>query len=307
VHRKDLVVATQGRAVWIVDNLSSLHQITPQTASNMTLYKPRDGYRTSTAAALLGPQIEYYLPTASTDTIKLEILDAAGKIVNTYRSGMAAGGGFGGRGGRGGGGGDAAPADDADAAMMDGRVARAPVGQPMNVVTTTAGLNRFVWNVQDATSLGAPPGKYQARLTLAGTSQTVPFTVLIDPRLAAEGMTAADIAEQRDHNARVRALVTEVGSAVTRVRAGSTRLKGATGAAADTLKRVEVIAEKLNTQPIRYGKPGLQAHASYLSGMTSRGDQKVGKDALARYSVLKKEFDVIAAELNRILPQRVNQ
>ena len=30
VYHKDLVVATQGRAVWILDNLSSLHQITPQ-------------------------------------------------------------------------------------------------------------------------------------------------------------------------------------------------------------------------------------------------------------------------------------
>ena len=27
VHHKDLVVATQGRAFWILDNISALHQI----------------------------------------------------------------------------------------------------------------------------------------------------------------------------------------------------------------------------------------------------------------------------------------
>ncbi|HYW31279.1 MAG TPA: hypothetical protein VE869_07190 [Gemmatimonas sp.] len=301
VHKKDLIVATQGRANWIIDNLSSLHQIGQQSASNIHLYKPRDGYRTSTGAAFLGPHIEYYLPSASTDTIKLEILDAAGKIVNTYKSGAAAAP-AGGRGGRGGG-----DPDDPDAAMMDGRAPRAAAAPPMNVVTTKAGLNRFAWGVQDAAGMGAAPGRYQARLTVAGRAQTVPFNVLIDPRLAAEGVTSADLAEQHAHNTKVRALVADVGSAVTRVRAGTTRLKGATGAAADTLKRVEAIAEKLNTQPIRYGKPGLQAHVSYLAGMTSRGDQKVGKDALARYATLKKEFDAIAVELNRILPQRVNQ
>ena len=30
VHQKDLVIATQGRAMWIFDNLTALHQIAPQ-------------------------------------------------------------------------------------------------------------------------------------------------------------------------------------------------------------------------------------------------------------------------------------
>ena len=48
IHQKDLVVATQGRAIWILDNLTALHQITPQTTTSaLHLYKPRDGYRTA--------------------------------------------------------------------------------------------------------------------------------------------------------------------------------------------------------------------------------------------------------------------
>jgi hypothetical protein len=35
--------------------------------------------------------------------------------------------------------------------------------------------------------------------------------------------------------------------------------------------------------------------------MTTRTDQKVGRDALERYGVLKKELDAIDAELTRIL------
>ena len=64
---------------------------------------------------------------------------------------------------------------------------------------------------------------------------------------------------------------------------------------------MKAVSEKLNTQPVRYGKPGLQAHITYLSGMTARGDQKVGRDALDRYQVLRKELDAAIVELNRAL------
>ena len=56
---------------------------------------------------------------------------------------------------------------------------------------------------------------------------------------------------------------------------------------------VDAIAGKLLTEPVRYGKPGLQAHITYLAGMTAGADQKVGRDALERYAVLKKELDAI--------------
>ena len=64
---------------------------------------------------------------------------------------------------------------------------------------------------------------------------------------------------------------------------------------------MDAIAGKLLTEPVRYGKPGLQAHITYLAGMTARADQKVGRDALERYTVLKKELDAIRAELDQAL------
>jgi hypothetical protein len=174
----------------------------------------------------------------------------------------------------------------------------------MNVVTKQPGMNRLAWSVQAQNTLGAPPGKYQARLTVGGQSQTVPFTVLIDPRLAAEGLTAADIREQFEYNTRVRAMVADANAAVARARAAETRLSGTTGAAADTLAKVKAVSAKLLSQPVRYGKPGLQAHITYLAGETQRVDQKVGRDALARYVTLRKELDEAIAELVRVLGPR---
>lgn len=312
VFRKDLIVATQGRGMYIIDNVSALHQITPQSAQQgaLTVFEPRAGYRTATAPAILGPQVDYYL-SSKVDSVSIEILDASGKVVNTYRSGASAapagGGGRGGRGGGGGGGGGGGAGvdpDGSDTEMMaprGGRGGGAGVGGAMNVVTTNAGLNRFTWSVTHSSGLGAPPGDYKVRVTAGANTKTVSLPVRIDPRLAAEGLTAADLKEQFDHNMRTRELVAEVNAAVARTRAVEARMKNPTGAALDTLNKVRAVSEQLLTAPVRYGKPGLQAHISYLNGMTSRVDQKVGRDALERYKTLRTEFDVLNKQLISIL------
>jgi hypothetical protein len=64
------------------------------------------------------------------------------------------------------------------------------------------------------------------------------------------------------------------------------------------------VLAKIQTEPVRYGKPGLQAHISYLNGLTrpSGGpDMKVGRDAIDRYNVLRKELDAVKAEADRAL------
>src|SRR3954447_22445576 len=46
VFKKDLVIATQGRSFWILDDLSPLHQITATTSQqSATFFTPRDAYR----------------------------------------------------------------------------------------------------------------------------------------------------------------------------------------------------------------------------------------------------------------------
>ncbi len=289
VHHQDLVVATQGRAFWILDNLSSLHQLAPAgKSSEVRLFKPRDGYRTRVAPEILGPNIDYYLPSGAGGAVTIEILDAGGTVLKRYSSDVTPAGS---RGRRGGAAASAEP-DDPDAAAS--RRGRGFVPR----LTKAEGMNRFVWDVRDERGLLMPPGSYQARLRSGMAALTQPFRVLIDPNVAADGVTAADLKEQYEHNVRVAELVREAAAAVDRVRELQARLRG--GGDERKLEAAEVVAGKLFSEPVRYGKPGLQAHIAYLAGMTTGADQKIGRDAVERYTVLKKELDAVRAEIDTL-------
>ena len=294
VHHQDLIVSTQGRAIWILDNLTSLHQLSSQLkTSEVHLFKPRDGYRTRVAPNNLGPTIEYYLPSATEQAVVIEILDAKGYVLNSYTSEAPAA-----RAGRGGGpgmpgAGTAGPESDPDAAPTRRQT-------PPPRVTKVAGLNRFAWDVRHQAGVALPPGQYQVRLKTGNVSQTQPFTVEIDPRVAADGVTVADLQEQFVHNMRMRELVTSVNQLATRVREAQNKLRTSGGDPA-TATRLTALAAKLLTEPVRYGKPGLQAHITYLAGMTANVDQKIGRDAIERYEVLKKELDAVRQEADQVL------
>jgi len=305
ITNKDLVIATQGRAFWIFDNLSALQQMAAGTApvaapTAPKLFKPRDGYRTRTSPGTLGPTIDYYLPTAPEGHVTIDILDAKGQVVNSYSSATPAGAGAG-RGGRGGraGGAPAAPVDP-DAPMMVGRTPPAST-QPVGRVTRTAGFNRFVWDVRHSNGLAMAPAQYQARVKVGDATLTESFTVLIDPNVAEDGVTAADLQEQFDHGVKMNALVASVTQTVAKVRAAQAQFSSGATADPAKLKQVTALADKLNTQPIRYGRPGLQAHIQYIARLGLGVDQKVGRDAIERYGVLKAELDKIIEELNGIV------
>jgi photosystem II stability/assembly factor-like uncharacterized protein len=294
VHHKALVVATQGRAFWMLDDLSALHQLTPQvTTTAVHLFEPRPGYRTRISPQTLAPQFEYYLPAPASGAVTLEILDAAGAVVNSYSSETPIGGGRGGRGGRGAGAGADAAAGaegnfDPEAGGGRGR------GIPPPRVTKDAGMNRVAWDVRNAAGLTLPPGSYQVRLKAGDVSETEAFTVLIDPRIAAEGVTGADLKEQFDHNVRVRELSGAVAQLLTRVRGALASPDAAKASAAKT------IYDAIVSMPegVRYNKPGLQSQVQYLAGMTSGVDQQIGRDAIERYQTLRKELDGLVAKAN---------
>jgi hypothetical protein len=52
---------------------------------------------------------------------------------------------------------------------------------------------------------------------------------------------------------------------------------------------------------VRYARPGLQAHTSYLAGLGTRTDQKVGRDAFERLAVLQKDYARLKAEADKLL------
>jgi hypothetical protein len=222
--------------------------------------------------------------------VLIEILDAKGNVLNNYSSETPPP-----RPRPGGGGGPAMPGVGGagpESQPPDPDAAPARRFTPPPRVTKVAGLNRFVWDVRNQAGVIMPPGRYQARIKTGGAVFTESFNVLIDPRVAADGVTQADLQEQFEHNMRMREMVSSVNELVRRVRDAKNKSQS---------EALAVIERKLVTEPVRYGKPGLQAHITYLAGMTSNVDQKIGRDAIERYEVLKKELEAIRAEVNQLL------
>jgi len=316
VHRKDLVVATQGRSFWILDNLTPLHQMSDALTSGAHLFRPREAYRFRYTAGFGGvesnrsnpadPQypaagavIDYWVPSNMNGDLTLEVLDGSGTVIRRFSS--------------------AGAGQRQEAPAQPGM--RAPemltVGTPR--LPNVTGLNRFTWDLTVAPPFdpsrqgtgggrgGGPvvvPGNYTVRLNAAGRSMTQPLSVRIDPRNEKDGVTLADLREQFQHNVRVRDLVTEVNQLVANVEAARQRLRTAGGAAADTLRRLDDLRAKLVTPSVRYSKPELQAHIQYLYSLTTQADQKVGRDAIDRYQVLRKELDQRQAEARSLLGGR---
>jgi photosystem II stability/assembly factor-like uncharacterized protein len=299
VHRGDLVLSTQGRGFWILDDLSPLRQAADSVGRAAAfLFRPREAVRFRYSGDFGGPEsgvarpdapqypsygavIDYSL-AAEPASLKIEVLDAGGTLVRAFTS---------------------------DSAV--GAVAPALAGTPR--LAKTAGAHRLTWDLAwpGSWSAGrasgrdgplAAPGRYTVRLTVGGRSWTQPLTLRADPRAAADGVTQADLQVQLAHNLRVRDLVTEANRLVARVQEAKRRLQGSPSPAArDTLARLAALEGRLVTPPIRYSRPGLQAQIAYLYGLTTAADQKIGRDAVERYATLRRELDAAQAEARALI------
>jgi photosystem II stability/assembly factor-like uncharacterized protein len=309
VAHQDLILATQGRSFWILDNLTPLHQAGNAVTTSALLFKPREAIRSTSrggggrGATLQYPQagaaIDYYLNAPPAGDIAMEILDDAGKVIRKFTSAGASA--------------PEAPPVEAEAAPNEdgegggGRFRAAPTR-----LDKTPGMHRFTWDLRypgawaSATRPESPngpaalPGRYSVRLTVGAWTGTQPFTLIEDPRITESGVTTENLREQFDHNMKVRDLVSDVNQTVSRVRAGLTALAAKPESAA-TLASLKDLAASLITPTIRYSKPELQTHITYLYSETNSTDQKIGRDAIERYNALRKELDQRIAQLNQIL------
>jgi hypothetical protein len=208
IYGNDLIVGTHGRGIWVIDDISPIRQLTPAVASSAAyLFKPADGINAIQGGdngtptqkdepqALNPPNgaaIDYYLKSAATGTVTLEIQDAGGACLAMFSNdpaavtgcaGAAGGGGgrgFGGGGGRGAGGG-----------IPNTSALWRPAPEPF---ATSAGMHRVNWSPgggggrgggrggRGAGTTAAPTGPFTARLTVNGQSYTQTFSVKPDPR-----------------------------------------------------------------------------------------------------------------------------
>ncbi len=204
VEANDLVATLHGRAFWILDDLQVLRQYGAEAAAADTyLFKPGEAIRTAG-----GARIDYWLKKATQD-LTLDILDPNGQVIRSYKGAAPKVPARG----------EGAPADD-----DDGPRRQAPPP------STTAGLQRFTWDLQyqpvvsfpgmvlwGATTNGpiALPGTYQVKLTVDGKAMTQPIVVQKHPLHEA---TDADLRAQFDLAMRIRDKVTEANNAVIQIR-----------------------------------------------------------------------------------------
>jgi len=293
VHRKDLVLSTMGRAFWIMDNVSLLQQLASRhelvLRSEAYLFPPREAYRlrySPTAAAPDQPQypppgatIDYYLAGEPADELKLEITDGKGTLIRSFTA-QASG---------------AAPAPAAPA--MQGRRGGGG-GAPL---AKREWHNRFVWDLRYAGAGGAAgplvvPGTYQVRLSVGEWSQTRPLDVRIDPRVAAAGVTQADLQEQLDLSLKVRDAIADARALGAKLTAARPSVKtNAAGA-----KALEALIARVVTAEVVYPQPMLIDQLSNIARMIGQADQKVGRDAFVRFDDLMKEMEAVRAEAAKL-------
>lgn len=231
-REQELVVATQGRAFWILDDLPLLHQLIDAGGLNSVnetrLFQPKDSYRmpgggggpvspTSTLGRnpANGVVVYYSLKSKPTTEVDLEFLDPSGKSIRKFTQKIAREG----EGGSAGAQPQGPPPDEGGFGF----------GAPARV-STDVGLNRLVWDTRYAEAVRfpgmilwagetrgpkVPPGRYQVKLTVDGKSFTQNLEIKADPRLTT---TPADYAKQSELGLKIRDKLTETNNAIIQIR-----------------------------------------------------------------------------------------
>lgn len=280
INEGDLVVATHGRAFWILDDLTPLRQtdgLDESTEGGARLFTPRRTLRrwqAWTVEGMRGEGRNYALAFGQLITYR----DGKGESGQNVRRMLDCG--------------ENPPqgaivyytlppdAEEVSLAVLDGEgeEIRSFGPKPADAVsedeeepsaayiTTDAGLNRFIWNFryEDAERLPgdaftensltgalAAPGTYQVRLTVDGESQTESFAVYVDPRV---GSSQADLEAQFALWQEVNAKLSETHRAVKRLRLARKRVNSMAQTVADsevdgeTKKAIQERAEQIEAQ-----------------------------------------------------------
>ncbi|HEV8589345.1 MAG TPA: YCF48-related protein [Pyrinomonadaceae bacterium] len=309
VHGDDLIAATYGRALWILDDISPLRQIdSVANVANAQLFKPATATRTrwdnhpDTPVPPDTPHgdnrpdgaIVYYYLSSTPKEISLEVRDAKGNVVRRFTD---------------------------KASPRDPRPKNVPEWwfEPLDALSTKHGLNRFVWNLQwphpDALAFsfrGAPldyieytlpdhavagntpinqppgpfvvPGQYEVLLTVDGKTYRQPLTVTLDPRVRVSQSdldAQLELARQMDEWMNI---TYQSYNDIAALRAGlATAIKslGANKAAADAASALDKELEQIqNGTSAAPGFGAINRDVSRYVTMIQSGDMRPAESAL---------------------------
>ncbi len=208
VKERHLIAATQGRAFWIIDDISPLYEMTDVANKPFWLFTTKPTYLTGSAAGgksktagenhPAGAIINYYLNTVDPNKeYRIEFTNSAGKIVRSFSTKPT---------------------------------------NPRNIWKPAAGANRFIWDLRTdgadpidgiimwSVSNNGPcivPGKYTVRMYAGEEMLEVPLTIIKDPRISAG---QEDLQAQYDFIISGRDKMNEVNTTIREIRKVNTQL-----------------------------------------------------------------------------------
>ncbi|MDX1478026.1 MAG: glycosyl hydrolase [Saprospiraceae bacterium] len=302
VKNDNLVVATQGRSFWIIDDLTPLHQWSGKLAAGeWHLFEPMPTYRIRTSGwgggnSLLngenhpnGVMIHYYLSQEDMAG-ELQLLEDDGDLIKSFKT-----------------------------------------GDRRNGLQNEAGLNRFVWNMRypDAVSFEglvlysantrgpvAPPGEYRARMIVGQDTMEHSFVILKDPRIKS---TDADLQAQFEFLIEVRDKLSEAHQAVIDIRAmyedldylqkklkdqpGAEGIVEACEALRAAMREIETTIHETRNEarqdPLNFGIK-LNNHLAYLATHESAGDFRPTDQGVAFKEEVSAQIDAELAKLESV-------
>ena len=326
VKADDLIVGTHGRAFWVLDDLTPLHEVSSGVHnSGAYLFKPRDAYRfliepNPYATPEPGPDKFYWLSLGMPATFYTDAtpegapvrryLDAGPNppdgVVVTYYLGEQAEG-------------------EVRLVFLDNEgneiaaASSAPEDADEVRLSTRQGANRYVWDMRYPGGLRlpddriekrpfqgplAPPGEYQVRIEVGGETQTQRFRILRDPRITA---TDADLHEQFEMLIELRDKLTESQREVLRSRAVREqvdqwvrRAEGHSGyerlseAAADLKEKLLAVEGELVDRPDRTWAEQRNRSSLFVKKLNGRLADLIDTVAISHSAPPKQCYDVYA-------------
>ena len=314
VKGDDLIAATQGRAIWVLDNLAPLRQMSDATTQGSAhLFTPAPAYRLRMSnnhdtppppeTALgenppIGAVIDYWLGTDAGEVVKLKILDAGGKLVREFAST------------------DTPPKIKADRYFTSDWLGK------FEALPASPGTHRFVWDLRyprprtqsyeysiaAVYGRGTPitpegalvlPGTYTLVLEAGGKEQRAKLDVKLDPRVHAkpESLRASldfsrDAAKQLD-----KAFV--AGGEVEALRKQLETLKLQAKGKATLEGSIDDLLAK--TEPIGKKKDGRESDFATIGGAIAAIETEVEASDAAPNAGQRGVFDHYSAELRKSL------
>ncbi len=187
IRDNDLVLATHGRSVWIMDDITPLRQMGAVHPGSVTLFKPAPAILVKPAGFTgtpfpksepqaanppFGAYIDYVLPRNVSGPVTVRILDSRGQVVRRYSS--------------------TEKFTPPNPAKLD----FVPIWVRLPAIPgATPGMHRLVWDLhyagfsmpgafgREAPGVWAPPGLYTVELTVEGRTYQQPLRVEMDPNI----------------------------------------------------------------------------------------------------------------------------